>query len=90
MQILTEVEENMIEKITADDHDPEIEEDRDLEIVDVQDQGIAKKALVIDPDQKSRGKNVRGPEAEREKEAGEAEARKKKGQKIEGNLGINL
>ena len=41
MQILTEVEENMIEEITADDHDPEIEEDRDLEIVDVQDQGIA-------------------------------------------------
>ena len=65
MQILTEVEENMIEGITADDHDPEIEEDRDLEIadaqdlkiVDVQDQGIEN---VLDQDLENHlGKNLK-------------------------------
>ena len=66
MQILTEVEENMIEGITADDHDPEIGEDRDLEIVDVQDQGIAnaqdleKVENVLDQDLENHlGKNLK-------------------------------
>ena len=74
MQILTEVEENMIEEITADDRDPEIGEDRDLEIadaqdlkiVDVQDQGIAnaqdleKVKNVLDQDLENHlGKNLK-------------------------------
>ena len=74
----------------AEDQNQEIVEVEEIDTDLVQDQGIAKKAHVIDPDQKSRGRNVRGPEVEREKEAGEAEVRKKKGQKIEGNLGINF
>ena len=82
----------------AIDQDRDPEEDQNQEIVEVeeidtdlvQDQEIAKRARVIDPDQKNRRRNVRGPEVERKKEAGEAEAKKKKGQKIKGNLGINL
>ena len=82
----------------AIDQDRDPEEDQNQEIVEVeeidtdlvQDQEIAKRARVIDPDQKNRRRNVRGPEVERKKEAGEAEAKKKKGQKIKGNVGINL
>ena len=82
----------------AIDQDQDPEEDQNQEIVEVeeidtdlvQDQEIAKRARVIDPDQKNRRRNVRGPEVERKKEAGEAEAKKKKGQKIKGNVGINL
>jgi len=74
----------------AIDQDRDPEEDQNQEIVEVeeidtdlvQDQEIAKRARVIDPDQKNRRRNVRGPEVERKKEAGEAEAKKKKGQKI--------
>ena len=86
----------IIDPVIDQDRDPE--EDRNQEIVEVeeidtdliQDQGIARRALVIDPDQKNRRRIVRGLEVERKKEAGEAEARKKKGQKIKGNSGINL
>ena len=82
----------------AIDQDRDPEEDQNQEIVEVeeidtdlvQDQEIAKRARVIDPDQKNRRRNVRGPEVEKKKEAGEAEAKKKKGQKIKGNVGINL
>merc|ERR1711997_114517 len=74
----------------AIDQDRDPEEDQNQEIVEVeeidtdlvQDQEIAKRARVIDPDQKNRRRNVRGPEVERKKEAGEAEAKKKKEQKI--------
>ena len=82
----------------AIDQDRDPEEDQNQEIVEVeeidtdlvQDQEIAKRARVIDPDPKNRRRNVRGPEVGRKKEAGEVEAKKKKGQKIKGNLGINL
>ena len=58
MQILTEVEENMIEGITADDHDPEIEEDRDLEIANAQD--LEKVENVLDQDLENHlGKNLK-------------------------------
>ena len=86
----------IIDPVIDQDRDPE--EDQNQEIVEVeeidtdlvQDQEIAKRARVIDPDQKNQRRNVRGPEVGRKKEAGEAEAKKKKGQKIKGNLGINL
>jgi len=78
----------IIDPVIDQDRDPEEDQNQEIAEVEeidtdlVQDQGIAKRALVIDPDQKNRGRNVRGPEVERKKEAGEAEARKKKGQKI--------
>ena len=81
----------IIDPVIDQDRDPEEDQNQEIAEVEeidtdlVQDQGIAKRALVIDPDQKNRGRNVRGPEVERKKEAGEAEARKKKGQKIKGN-----
>ena len=86
----------IIDPVIDQDRDPEEDQNQEIAEVEeidtdlVQDQGIAKRALVIDPDQKNRGRNVRGPEVERKKEADEAEARKKKGPKIKGNSGINL
>ena len=74
----------------AEDQNQEIVEVEEIDTDLVQDQEIAKRAHVIDPDQKNRRRNVRGPEVERKKEAGEAEAKKKKGQKTKGNVGINL
>ena len=86
----------IIDPVIDQDRDPEEDQNQEIAEVEeidtdlVQDQEIAKRARVIDPDQKNRRRNVRGPEVERKKEAGEAEAKKKKGQKIKGNLGINL